>query len=99
MEQRNAYANPLIVLREEFDDWAILFDPDTGNAFGLNPTGVFIWKLLDGRHSPEDIVRELRSETTDVPEDAQQHVGAFIHSLETRGLAGYEATGGQETRI
>ena len=41
-------ANPLVVLREEFDDWAILFDPDTGNAFGLNPTGVYLWKLLDG---------------------------------------------------
>ncbi len=90
MEQRNACANPLIVLREEFDDWAILFDPDTGNAFGLNPTGVFIWKLLDGRHSPDDIVRELRNEAADVPEDAQQHVGAFIQSLETQGLVGYE---------
>ena len=32
-------ANPLIVLREEFDDWAILFDPDTGNAFGLQSSG------------------------------------------------------------
>lgn len=40
-------ANPLIVLHEEFDDWAILFDPDRGNAFGLNPTGIFVWKLLD----------------------------------------------------
>ena len=37
-------ANPLIVLREEFDDWAILFDPDSGDAFGLNPIGVHIWK-------------------------------------------------------
>jgi hypothetical protein len=23
-------ANPEIVLREEFDDWALLFNPDTG---------------------------------------------------------------------
>ena len=23
-------ANPLVVLREEFDDWAVLFDPDKG---------------------------------------------------------------------
>jgi hypothetical protein len=51
VDARNPVANPLIVLREEFDDWAILFDPDTGNAFGLNPTGVFIWKLLDGKPS------------------------------------------------
>jgi hypothetical protein len=32
VEQKNPIANPLIVLREEFDDWAILFDPDTGSA-------------------------------------------------------------------
>ncbi len=40
--------NPYVQLREEFDDWAILFNPDTGRGFGLNPTGVRVWKLLDG---------------------------------------------------
>jgi hypothetical protein len=29
----------LVLLREEFDDWAVLYDPDTGYGFGLNPTG------------------------------------------------------------
>jgi hypothetical protein len=33
-------ANPLIVLREGFDDWAILFDPD----------------ILDDEHSMVDIL-------------------------------------------
>ncbi len=68
MEQKNPIANPLIVLREEFDDWAILFDPDTGNAFGLNPTGVFIWKHLDGKNGVEDIIKKLQDEADDVPE-------------------------------
>ena len=78
MEQKNPIANPLIVLREEFDDWAILFDPDTGNAFGLNPTGVFIWKHLDGKHGMEDIIKKLRDEAEDVPEDAGEHARQFI---------------------
>jgi SynChlorMet cassette protein ScmD len=90
VDTRNALANPLIVLREEFDDWAILFDPDTGNAFGLNPTGVFVWKLLDGRHGVEEIVKGLQGEADDVPEDAMEHVRQFIVSLETQGLVGYE---------
>ncbi|MBP8695265.1 MAG: SynChlorMet cassette protein ScmD [Syntrophobacterales bacterium] len=90
MEAKNPIANPLIVLREEFDDWAILFDPDTGNAFGLNPTGVFIWKLLDGRHGVEDIVKSLRDEAEDVPEDAAEHTRQFIAALEQQGLVGYE---------
>jgi SynChlorMet cassette protein ScmD len=84
-------ANPLVVLREEFDDWAILFDPDTGNAFGLNPVGVFIWKRLDGRHSLEDIGKELRQNAEGVPEEAKGHLKEFIGSLVEQGLAGYEA--------
>jgi len=94
VEQKNPIANPLIVLREEFDDWAILFDPDTGNAFGLNPTGVFIWKHLDGKHGTEDIINKLRDEAEDVPEDASEHARQFIASLEQQGLVGYEVIAG-----
>ena len=83
-------ANPLVVLREEFDDWAVLFDPDTGNAFGLNPVGVFIWKLLDGRHTADDIVLVLASEWSDAPENAREHVAELVESLVTNGLAGYK---------
>ena len=55
--KKKPVANSLVVLREEFDDWAVLFDPDTGNACGLNPVGVFIWKRLDGRHTVPDILK------------------------------------------
>ena len=83
-------ANPLIVLREEFDDWAILFDPDSGDGFGLNPVGVFIWNRLDGRHGVRDILKELREKCEEVPEEAEDHLQGFIQDLVTRGLAGYE---------
>ena len=36
-------ANPYVSLREEFDDWAVLFNPDTGRGYGLSPTGVYLW--------------------------------------------------------
>lgn len=83
-------ANPLVVLREEFDDWAILFDPDTGNAFGLNPTGVYLWKLLDGKHSIDEMLQSLRQEAEEVPEEAGDHLREFIADLTKRGLAGHE---------
>jgi SynChlorMet cassette protein ScmD len=82
-------ANPLIVLREEFDDWAVLFDPDTGNAFGLNPTGVFIFKILDGEHTEAEILRALKQEAEGVPEEATEHLRQFIAMLVQQGLAGY----------
>ena len=81
-------ANPLIVLREEFDDWAILFDPDTGDGFGLNPTSVFIWKRLDGKHTAQDILKELGETCEDVPENAEQEIKDFIKELVEKGYAG-----------
>jgi SynChlorMet cassette protein ScmD len=83
-------ANPLVVLREEFDDWAILFDPDTGDAFGLNPTGVYVWKLLDGTHSIGDMLDALRRDAEGIPDEAPGHIQEFIAELVKQGLAGYE---------
>ncbi len=87
---RKLFANPLIVLREEFDDWAILFDPDSGDGYGLNPTSVFIYKLLDGDHTVLDIVSKLRLNCDDAPDDAEEYIRKFIHELMEKGLAGYE---------
>lgn len=83
-------ANPLIVLREEFDDWAILFDPDTGDASAINPVSVFIYKHLDGQHTVPDIVAKLKKECEDVPENAETEVQEFIQQLLDKGYAGYE---------
>ena len=83
-------ANPLIVLREEFDDWAILFDPDTGDGFGINPVSVFIWKRLDGKHTINDILEGLREACEDAPENAEQEVKDFIKELLGKGYAGNE---------
>src|ERR1019366_4826445 len=83
-------ANPFVMLREEFDDWAILFNPDTGRGFGLSPTGVYLWKLLDGEHTIDDLFMEIRHLAEDVPEEAGDDVGAFIDALVAEGLAGFD---------
>jgi SynChlorMet cassette protein ScmD len=82
--------NPYVLLREEFDDWAILFDPDTGRGFGLNPTGVYVWKLLDGKHSMDDMLKALHRNAKDVPQEASEHLVAFIEELVEHGLAAHE---------
>ena len=84
-------ANPLVVLREEFDNWAILFDPPTGNAFGLNPVGVFVWKRLDGLHTIKDILNELRKSCEKVPEKVEDHLKEFIQDLVEKGFAEQES--------
>ncbi len=82
--------NPSIILREEFDDCAVLFDPDTAEAYALNPIGVFCWKRLDGKHGLLEIVAELREVCDDVPSGAEQDFEAFCRELAARGLIGYE---------
>ncbi len=84
-------ANPLVVLREEFDDWAILFDPDTGSAFGINPIGVMIWKLLDGCHTMEEIAHIIREAAEEVPPDVADHIREFVRVTVEFGLAGHKA--------
>ncbi len=85
---KKAIANPEIILREEFDDWAILFNPDNGEGFGINPVGVFIWKQLSGNNTVSGIVKKLKNECENVPEDAEIYVNQYIDSLFEKGLAG-----------
>jgi SynChlorMet cassette protein ScmD len=87
LENARPMANSSVVLREEFDDWAILFDPDANVAFGINPMGVHVWKYLDGRHTLSEILSEIRADCDDVPDDAETHVRDFIDELLKKGLA------------
>ena len=88
--QTKPIANPELVFREEFDDWAILFDPDTGKGVGLNPVSAFIWKRLDGKRSLERILGEIRECFEKTPAEAESHLGEFVAELERRGFVGYE---------
>ena len=95
MDEKKPIANPSVVLREEFDDWAVLFDPDTGDGYALDPVSVYIWKRLDGKHTLPAIVAELRRDCEDVPVEAEQHSESFIEDLVKHGLAGYELAASQ----
>jgi SynChlorMet cassette protein ScmD len=79
--------NPAVVLREEFDDWAVLFDPDANVTFGINPTGVYIWKLLNGKRTIGELIGCLRENREGVPDNARKQLMDFIDSLAERGLA------------
>ena len=83
-------ANPIAALHRERDGWAVLFNPDTAGALALNPTGVAIWQLIDGRHSARDIAAVLRRQFSDVPPGVDDDVTALIDTLAEEGLVGYQ---------
>jgi hypothetical protein len=77
--------NPDIVYREELDNWAILFDPDTGDSFGLNPTSSFIWKGLSEGKEKETIIADLTSIAEGVPATVGDDYDTFIAELTEKG--------------
>ncbi len=88
-EKERLMARHSVELREEFEDWAVLLDHDSGDAFGLNPMGVLIWKCIDGRRTPQDILAELKENHADVPEDAEDQLNEFIHLLVEQELVSF----------
>jgi SynChlorMet cassette protein ScmD len=83
-------ANPIVVLREEFDDWAILFNPDTAAAVGINPVGVAVWKRMDGRKSLKEIGLEIKDSFEDAPEATLEEITVFVNTLAGQGFAGLD---------
>lgn len=86
-------ANPMAVLREEFDDWAVLFNPETADAVGINPVGVAVWRLMDGQHSMSEIVASVGQQFANVPGCASEEIQSFIGNLAEQGFVGYEVEG------
>jgi SynChlorMet cassette protein ScmD len=83
-------ANPIVVLREEFDDWAVLFNPDTADAIGTNPVGVAVWKRMDGKRSLADTMSEIKNSFEDTPDTAFKEIAAFVNRLAENGFVGLE---------
>ena len=82
--------NSLVVLRKEFDDWAILFNPDTADIVGLNPIGVVVWTLIDGKKGMADIVSEIKKQFTDVPDNAEEEISIFLKKLHEEGFLAHK---------
>ena len=74
--------NPDVVLREEDVNGALLFNPDTNQIKVLNATGLFIWRLCDGRLDLSAIVKALQESFENVPEDeAIKQVKKYLEEL------------------
>jgi len=73
--------NAHITLREEFDDCGLLFNPDSGKICGVNFTGIWIWKHINGIRTIQDIVAGMKEEFSEIPEDIDEVVMKYIDNL------------------
>ena len=82
MLQRNA-----AVLWRELDGEAVLLNPTAGCSYNLNQVGTFIWKLLDGKHTPQDIAQAICAAYDEVVyEQALQDVEGIVEDLRSNDL-------------
>jgi hypothetical protein len=78
----NYRANPEVVLREEDDDGALLFNPDTNDVKVLNHSGLLIWKTCQTVQSHPAIIQTIRDHFDEVPEETvDRDVETFLASL------------------
>lgn len=78
--------HPLIVFRREFDGSGMLFNPDNGDIFGLNPIGALIWEALEQGKSEAEILIVLAEQVKDLPESAAGDLTEFLESLRQKGV-------------
>lgn len=85
-------SNPNVVLREEFDDWAVLFNPDTTGAVGINPVGILLWKQMDGSRTIGQLAAEVRVTFGMVPDSAEAEISSFVDDLAKKGFVGFDVS-------
>lgn len=79
--------NPQAVFREEFDNTAILFNPDNGDIFSLNATGKVIWQALADGCDETATLEKLAAACKDpLPESAAEDLREFIAALKEKGF-------------
>ena len=84
------YIHPNVVLREETDDWGILFDPDTGNSVVLNPVAISMFKAMKKTQDPKKVAKAIREEYDNVPETLDSDIRDLVESLAQSGFIGFE---------
>lgn len=77
--------NPDVILRDEDEDGALLFNPDTNQVLVLNATAVCVWKQCDGTRDVPALIAAVKTEFEAVPEAT---VEADVETFVTRMAAG-----------
>lgn len=84
MDRKTYLRNPDVALRDEDEEGALLFNPDTGQVLVVNDTGRFIWGLCAEGITIDRIVEEFYKAYEDIPEALPEEVDEFI-SVMTEG--------------
>jgi len=68
------------------NDEGFIFDPETGNSYTTNPTGLLILRMLKEGKGEEEIVKALTEEFGAEEEEARRDLYDFLEQLRAYGL-------------
>jgi hypothetical protein len=68
------------------DDELVVYDPENGGSYILNPTGRLVWERCDGRRTSDDIAREIAALHGVPATRALAHVTELIAMFEESNL-------------
>jgi SynChlorMet cassette protein ScmC len=75
-----------VVLRANFNDYVLLFQPLFADVIGLSPIALETWRLLDGQLTVAEVVDLVRTSFDGAPENVSEDVVAFLSELIRRGF-------------
>lgn len=89
MSQTKYIQNPDVNLREEDEDGALLFNPDTDQVKLLNQTGHYIWKRCQKEVTIDQIIEAFKKDFDDVPENQiKSDIEEFVKQMVDTGFIG-----------
>ena len=84
--QRRPNRNPETAYRAVGDEGGLVVLPTQSEVKVLNPVGSFIYAMLDGEHTVQQIVDRVVDEFDVTPDQALADTDEFLDSLEAEGM-------------
>ena len=76
---------------ETLEDGTVIVSVDEGRVRVLNEAGTLIWRMIDGRHTVQQMAESLSQEYDGLSvEAAERDVAQFVNGLAERGLISFE---------
>jgi antirestriction protein ArdC len=81
--------NPDVIVKEEDEDGALAFNPDTDKIIVLNHTAHFILEQCNGLNDMQNIVQAVKDNFDDVPEkNMSSQVEEYVEKMLSSGFIG-----------
>ena len=84
--ESNPRKHPDAAFRPIGDEGGLVVLPGRSEVKVLNPVGIKIFSLLDGDHSPDQIVEAVCEEFEVDAKQAAEDLGAFLDDLRNHGM-------------